>query len=368
MKVFTRSSLLALLAVAALLLSGCRPPEIEGTVVNINKQLYDEAMVSAQSAIEKYPENGEAWFYWGWLNGERKKDYAEMNSAFDKAVKYGAATKVTLEGRSVVLSEAVKEVRSTKFAENYNSAVRLISKAQTEADETAKRSQFEEAREKLQTALVIAPDRLEPVRPLALTYLSLGDTTGAGNILVEGIKSHPQSEELLISAGEVYMKSGDDDNALAMFEKALAVNPKNSDVYQKLGVLEAGHQNWKKANEYYQKAIELEPDNADLSYNIGVSYYNQENFKEAIPYFKKSLATEPDNEVTYKILAGCYVRTDGMEDEAISFLEGATDKFPDDANLWEFLAITYGKKGMKDKADMAFKKSQEIKKSAGGQN
>ena len=48
-------------------------------------------------------------------------------------------------------------------------------------------------------------------------------------------------------------------------------------------------------------------------------------------------------------------------DEGIAFLEGAVQRYPEDAGLWEFLAVLYGKKGMKDKAEEAFKKSQDLK-------
>jgi len=75
----------------------------------------------------------------------------------------------------------------------------------------------------------------------------------------------------------------------------------------------------------------------------------------------KSLESEPDNETIYIILAGCYVRSETRADEGIAFLENAVQRYPEDDGLWEFLAVLYGKKGMKDKAEEAFKKSQELK-------
>jgi tetratricopeptide (TPR) repeat protein len=344
-----------------LLISACRPPEIEGTVLNIKNELYNEALASAETAIQKYPDNAEAWFYWGWLNGEQKKDYAEMNKAFDKALELNPNQKVTFQGGNVSVKDAVEQYRTSKFAENYNSAIKIIPQAQEGEDETKKMELLDQAREKLTLAIDVAPKRIEPYRPLAMAYFNMGDTVQAEIVLEQGLKMHPEDETMLNSAGEIYILSGDTAKAEAIFKKAIEVNPSNSVPYQKLGILESNRENWVKANEYYQKAVELDPDNADLTYNIGVSLYNQQKYDDAIPYFAKSIEVEPDNPLTYIILAGCYVRSETNIDEGIAFLEDAVQRYPEDSGLWEFLAVLYGKKGMKDKAEAAFQKSQELK-------
>jgi predicted Zn-dependent protease len=92
-----------------------------------------------------------------------------------------------------------------------------------------------------------------------------------------------------------------------------------------------------------------------------VSYYNQGKTDEAIGYFQKALQSSPDDEATFKILANCYARSDTKMDDGIVFLESATQKYPDNATYFEYLAILYGKKGMADKSNAAFKKSQALK-------
>lgn len=353
------SSMLVL--VLLMLISACRPPEIEGTVLNIKNELYDEAFVSAQSAVEKYPQNAEAWFYWGWLNGEHKKNYAEMNAGFDKALELNPAQKVAFQGGSIPVKDAVEQYRTSKFAENYNSAIKIIPQAQESEDEAKKKELLEQAKEKLALAIEVYPSRVEPYRPLAMININLGDTAQAVAVLEDALNKFPQDESLLISAGEVYGMSGQLDKSEELYKRVIEVNPSNSSAYQKLGILESNRENWPAAKEYYAKAIELDPDNADLTYNIGVSLYNQQQFEEAIPYFVKSLESEPDNETIYIILAGCYVRSETRADEGIAFLENAVQRYPEDDGLWEFLAVLYGKKGMKDKAEAAFKKSQELK-------
>lgn len=356
-KVLIGIFILSILAV----LSACRPPEVEGTVLNIKQELYDEALKSSQMAIEKYPSNAEAWFYWGWLNGEKKQNYAEMNKAFDKALELNPAQKVVYQGANVAVKEAVENYRTGKFAENYNAAVKIIGEAQKLEEEAQKKEQFDKARQKLESAIDFYPSRIEPYRPLSMVYLTLGDTAKAETVINGAVDMFPRNEEILISAGDIYALIKKEDRSEEMLKKVLQINPQNSAAYQKLGIIESNRNNWTAASEYYQKAMALEPNNADLAYNIGVSFYNQHKFDEAIPYFVKSLENDPENEVGYTILAGCYVRSETKIAEGTAFLENAVQKFPQDADMWQFLAILYGKQGMKDKADEAFKKYQQLK-------
>ncbi len=347
--------------IGLILFSACRPRELETTVLNIQRQLYDDAFTSAQAAIQAYPENAEAWFYWGFLNGEHKKDYTEMNKAFNKALALNPEQKVSYQGASVPAKQIIEQIRTNLFADNFNGAVKTISSAQSMDDSDAKKKSFEAARDKLIVAAEVAPDRVEPYRPLAMTYINLGDTTAALAALQKGLEKMPEDEGMVIAAAEVFSMAGKPDDAEKYFKRALEINPNNSDVYQKLGMLEASRKNWDKSNEYYRKAMEMDPDNADLAYNIGVSLYNQTKTEEAIPYFERSIEAEPDNELTYTILANCYVRSENKIDAGIQFLEKATQKYPDNSTYWEYLAILYGKKGMAKESEKAFQKSKDLK-------
>lgn len=343
-----------------LVLSSCRPPEVEGTVINLQKNLMDDAYASAQAAVQKYPENAEAQFYWGFVNGEHKKDYATMNEAFEKALSLNPAQAVSFQSGSVKLEEAVNQYRTSQFAENYNSAVKMVNKAQQEEDKAAGKEIMGKALDKLETAMAIAPGRSEPVQPLAVANLFLGDSTGAASVLDDAMSKFADDETVLLTAGDVFLRLGNVERSADAFKKALEKNPENAAIYQQLGQMEANQQNWSKANEYFAKAIELDPENGDLSYNIAVTYYNQQQYAEAIPFFKKAIESNPDIN-TMKILGICYVQHEASYDEAIPFLEDAVVQFPEDSTMWEYLAIIYGKKGMGDKADAAFKKSKELK-------
>jgi tetratricopeptide (TPR) repeat protein len=361
MNKFTKIKLLMVLLAGLIVLSGCRPKELESTVMAMQRQNYDDALQFAEKAVQTYPENTEAWFYYGFLMGEHKKDYVEMNKAFDKALSLNPEQKVSFAGGQVAAKDAINQIRLAKFAENYNGGVKLIQEGQNATDEAKKKEYYAKAKEKLALATEIAPARPEPYRPLAMTSIFLGDTTGAEKALQMGLEKLPNDEMMVIAAAEVYTMTGNFDKAEEMLKKALEINPNNSDAYQKLGLIEASRKNWDKANEYYQKAMALDPDNVDLAYNIGVSLYNQQKTDDALPYFLKAYTAEPDNEIITNILANCYVRSQTRVDEGIEFMKKLTEQYPDNPTYWEYLAILYGNKGMSKEANEAFKKSQELK-------
>ena len=352
--------LIAVMIAGMVFLTACRPPDIEGTVLNIQKQLYDDALLSAEKAVQTNPENAEAWFYWGWLNAEQKKDYSLMNEAFDKALALNPAMKVYFNGTNVSAQNAIENYRGSLYANNFNSAVKLIPEAQQMEKGDLQTKKFEQALEKLSIAQQVSPERAETYRPMALTYMYLGDTTKAESAVEEMLSHSEGDEENTYMAGEIYSMIGKTDKAFDLFSKVIEMNPQNSKAYQKLGIIESNRKNWDEANNYYQKAMEMDPDNADLAFNIAVSYYNQTKLKEAIPFFLKSLEAEPDNENTVEVVGRSYVAAQ-MFDDALPFLEDAVDRFPENATLWEYLAMTYGQKGMTDKANDAFAKSKALK-------
>lgn len=337
----------------------CRPPEIEGLIVRIDRQMFDaETYQLAEEAVQKNPENAEAWFYYGMLQG-RKGDFEKMNSAFDKCLALNSQQPVKEGGEQLPAKDAIKKLRLSYFADNFNSGKASYDKARNESDEAKKKEYLETAINKFSAARKADPTRTEPLQPLAVSMLLVGDTASAINTFEEAVAVQPENQELLINAGDFYLQINRPDDAERMYQKVLSINKNNENAYLGLGQLETQKGNWDKAGQFFEKALELNPENTNVAFNIGVSYYNQEKYQEAIPFLKKTLEKEPDNADLYEILGICYVQSK-MYDEGMQFLEAAVQRFPDDSELWNYLAIVYANKGMKDKAEEAMKKTKEL--------
>lgn len=353
-------SIVASLSLGTLLfLASCRPPEIEGLIVRIDRQMYDEeTYLLAEDAVQKNPENAEAWYYYGMLYG-RKGDFEKMNKAFDKVLALNPQQSVKEGGGQLPANEAVKRLRLSYFAENFNSAKSSYDKSRETDDEAKKTEYLEKSVDKFMAARKADPTRTEPLQPLAISMLLLGDTVAAISTFEEAVLLQPKNEELMINAGDFYLQINKTDDAEKMYTNVLSVNESNENAYLGLGQLETQKGNWEKAAQFFEKALELNPENTNVAFNIGVSFYNQEKYQEAVPFLKRTLETEPDNVQLHEILGICYVQSK-MYDEGMQFLEGAVQKFPNDTELWNYLAIIYANKGMKDKAEEAMKKTKEL--------
>lgn len=94
-----------------------------------------------------------------------------MNEAFDKALALNPAMKVYFNGTNVSAQNAIENYRGSLYANNFNSAVKLIPEAQQMEKGDLQTKKFEQALEKLSIAQQVSPERAETYRPMALTYM-----------------------------------------------------------------------------------------------------------------------------------------------------------------------------------------------------
>jgi tetratricopeptide (TPR) repeat protein len=353
----------------AVVWNGCRPPELEGVVINMNQGLYDKAYELAQEAVEKYPDNPEAWYRLGELHGHFGK-FVEMNEAFEKSLSLSPKFKSEIE-----------QLQLKYFADNYNNALRnYYNKARDSQDSAKRKELFAQAAELFLNAHQALPERIEPLTPMSISYLESGDTITAEKYILKAIDMNPQNDTLIVMVGDFYFKINDMEKAQMMYVKAIDVNPNNTDAHLALGEIYAKDENWDKAIEKFNTAMEQQPDNSAIPMNISIIYYNNEKYEQAIPYIQKTIELMPENEDMYELLSLSYLqsaqkyhemydesekaeyqqKTDEFYSKALSFLEDAVKKFPNAALLWNNLGVCYAQKNMKDKAEQAFEKQKQL--------
>ena len=357
MKKYSRLMLLFLGVI--LFLISCRPPEVEGLVVRINQQLYDdETYRLADEAVQTNPGSAEAWYYYGWLYG-RKGDFEKMNNGFDKCLEINPAQSVKSDQGDMPATNAINIVRRSYFAENHNAGISNYKKAFEAEDQTARIEFLEKARDKFRAAIMVGPDKKEPIQPLTSTLLQLGDTTAAEQVFLDALQKDLVDDTLMLGAADFYLQTNQIEKAEKMYNKVIEKDPNKGSAYVGLGQIETSRNNWDKAKIYFEKALELDPTNTNVAFNIGVSLYNQEKYEDAIPFLSRTLEVETENRELHEILGICYVQSK-QYDEGMVFLENAVNRFPDSLDLWNYLAIVYANKGMKDKAEEALNKTKEL--------
>ncbi|GAB4336077.1 MAG: hypothetical protein Kow0037_16790 [Calditrichia bacterium] len=371
-KVFLVSMLTALMAL--LLLTGCRPPELEGVVVNMNQGLNKEAFDLAKEAVKKYPNNPEAWYRLGLLYEKVESNYEKMNECFDKSLAV-----------SPQFAKEIDLVRNNLFAENYNNALgSYYKKAREEQDPERRKKLYAKAAELFSVAHKIMPNRIEPLIPMYVSYLEIGDTTTAKGYLDKAVEMNPDNVDLLIGVGDFYTKINEVEKATFFYKKALETEPESVVAHLALGEALAAQKQWDEAIKHFDYGMQKDPTNPAIPLRVGAIYSDNGRYEEAIPYFKKKVELTPEDQDSYEYLSVSYMqaaqkymdqmnqtedeakqkelRAKAMKifDEAMPFLESAVQKFPKSALLWNNLGICYAQKGMKDKAKEAFQKQAEL--------
>src|ERR1035437_8733127 len=119
--------------------------------------------------------------------------------------------------------------------------------------------------------------------------------------------------ESIEKRGDLYMARKFYKEAAETYQKAIAADPKNPVLHNKLGI--AYHQllDYKSAVKSYRKAIQLRPQYAQAINNLAAVEYSQKHYKAAILNYLKALKLMPHDAVIYSNLGTAYFGLERFE-------------------------------------------------------
>jgi tetratricopeptide (TPR) repeat protein len=136
-------------------------------------------------------------------------------------------------------------------------------------------------------------------------------------------------------------KRGDYKNAALAAAEAADADSKSAVAYHLLALSLDNLGERHKAFQMYERALALDPTDADLYLNIGTAATQLRLFEGAIKSFRTYIALRPNCHKGYNNLAGC-LRDKGDIDEAIEVLRNAITIMPESAQLWVTLGTVMG--------------------------
>ena len=107
--------------------------------------------------------------------------------------------------------------------------------------------------------------------------------------LLTDLKTSPHNAELNYRLGNLYLGRGELNNAVAQFEKALALKPNFPEALNNLALAYAAGRQYDRALAAFKKSVELEPDNPSNYYNIAVVSALQDKPDEAMQWLKEAV-------------------------------------------------------------------------------
>jgi TolB-like protein/predicted Zn-dependent protease len=136
-------------------------------------------------------------------------------------------------------------------------------------------AQLEEVKSNIERALAIAPDLPEAHLALGLLhYWGHRDYDSALRELDRAIELQPSNSDSRTTRAAIYRRRGEWRRSLAEFEHELELNPRDSLSATELGNTYSALRRWSEAERAYTRALALDPHNINAAFHLAVTYIN----------------------------------------------------------------------------------------------
>lgn len=213
-----------------------------------------------------------------------------------------------------------------------------------------KLGQWPGAMQEFSTTIQINPDHNDARLEMARLLILANEFAAAKEQLDVLQQKQPNNPEVYLTLASYY-NSGTHDTAAALvaLHKALQIDPKRSDSYLSLGMLEAQEQQWADAEVNLKKAVELNPKSTDARVALGNFYQSRGRFPEAEQTFRQGVQNAPADPAPRLSLAGLFLAENKLT-EAENYLRDSKKDFPEDTVGYCMLGNLYISTNQIDKA------------------
>lgn len=174
--------------------------------------------------------------------------------------------------------------------------------------------------------------RLDPNSAIAHLHLGVAlRAQGQANGLAElTTASHidPQNVVIALELGKALVASGNDAQAIPIFQHALELEPESTEASYQLALALQRSNKVSEAIVLLQKVVAAEPNDAEAMTNLGMALCQAQRAKDAVPVLQRSIVLDPQSATAHQDLAAAYVQLSQFED-AVSELRAAIKLAPD---------------------------------------
>lgn len=197
----------------------------------------------------------------------------------------------------------------------------------------------EQALEEFLAAEKIDPDQPELARELGYLLLELGREAEAAIRLRRIAEGDPR---ILSDLGYIAQRQNDREAAASYFQRSLALDSNQPEVWGRLGDVLSALQRGREAQAAYEKAISLNPEDFDSLLNLGALLANQQDWTAAEPMLRRALEVRPDSGEAHYYL-GVVLEHQGAWREALNEYQTALQSGYDSAPLHFRLGILHAR-------------------------
>jgi tetratricopeptide (TPR) repeat protein len=166
---------------------------------------------------------------------------------------------------------------------------------QSLADQDAARHQLEIARSEINSLDEHGLDRVQFLRLRALIRMNSGDLNSALNDVKEALSLSPKDKNNLQLDGDLLMKLGRTDDAIAVYKRIIAVDPSNRFALTSLGYASRAAGKNQEAAKYFQRLAQAYPSLYVPHLALGDMYTANREFAKAEASYRKGHELAPQN-------------------------------------------------------------------------
>lgn len=132
------------------------------------------------------------------------------------------------------------------------------------------------------------------------------DYNGAIAVYQQAAQIEPRNARIHSGIGYLYAKQGKFQQALASYRRAIAIESNNSDFHYAIGYIKVNLGEIDQAKESYRRAVQLNRSNLNAYLGLGFTQARLGNFTAANWAYEEAIKLDPNNPQTYELMAKMY--------------------------------------------------------------
>ncbi len=177
-------------------------------------------------------------------------------------------------------------------------------------------------------------------------------------VLLAPQKSSTQVKQLL-QEGRKLVDRGDYNGAIAVYQQAASLEPKNATISAGIGYLYAQQRNFSAALAAYRRAVALNPNNGDYQYALGYVSGNLGDYKGAKEAYRHAIQLSRNNVNAYLGLSTVLLHLREYDNSKWAY-EQAVKLDPKNPQAYELRGTMLVKQGKSKEAIVVFQQARDL--------
>ncbi len=184
----------------------------------------------------------------------------------------------------------------------------------------------------VQKILKCSPDNLDALEFISQIYLRSGDHENAIKYNNLAMKMAPNNPAEIHAKGDIHYSMGEFEQALSCYERALEIDSSFTNALASRGNVLAHYGNYKKALECFNVVLQTDSTNMLALHGKSNALSRMGQYHEALDAYNAVLKVKPDYAAAWSEKSFCYVKL-GMNDKALECADMALKITPNDEAL-----------------------------------